>query len=292
MWITSLYYENEKTMGLQNSNLKQRSFFRPTAVMYRVTLSCKSAIATVLFIVSLSSCSSNTKPQPGISISFDDRTIREWYDMRGLLNSYNAKVTFFVTQFDSLLPAEIDMLKTLESDGHEIGSHGAIHVNAEYFIKAESYDKYLQSEIEPSISAMKKAGFNPTSFAYPYGAKYWFTDYLLKKEFKVLRSVSAIPQGKDISDLDDIFYGFDNDRTVSSLGIDVNSGTTTIMIEKSIKRALAKNEVILLYGHAPSDSTISTSYQFDLSFLESILKLAKENNLRYYRMNDLAEEIE
>jgi hypothetical protein len=136
---------------------------------------------------------------------------------------------------------------------------------------------------------MKKEGFNPESFAYPYGAKYWFTDFLLHKRFKVLRSVAGIPADKDLTKLDDIYYGFDNSHTLSALGIDQNSGVTNEMIQHAMKRASQKKEVLSLYGHSPTNKTDSNSYSFDIKRLEFILKEAKKNDFAYYTISELAE---
>jgi len=46
---------------------------------------------------------------------------------------------------------------------------------------------------------MKKHGFDPKSFAYPYGAKYWFTDMMLLKKFKILRGVETINNERDLT---------------------------------------------------------------------------------------------
>src|SRR5579862_2460832 len=86
-------------------------------------------IIVVLLMCLLCSCTQNNK-RGGICISFDDRSIKEWHDMRELLNQHKAKVTFFVCQFDLLTTREIKMLKELSEDGHEIALHGAIHVQA------------------------------------------------------------------------------------------------------------------------------------------------------------------
>ena len=122
--------------------------------------------------------------------------------MKELLKKYNSRVTFFITQFDSLEPSEIEMLKELEKEGHEIGSHGALHVVSENYIKAKTYKEYIENEIDASIFSMKKKGVTPKSFAYPYGAKYWFTDMLLLKKFRILRGVEPINNETGLSLLD------------------------------------------------------------------------------------------
>ena len=91
------------------------------------------------------------------------------------------------------------MLRQLENEGHEIGSHGALHVLSENYIRENSYDEYIKNEIDANIFAMKKHGFDPKSFAYPYGAKYWFTDMMLLKKFKILRGVETINNERDLT---------------------------------------------------------------------------------------------
>ncbi|MEP6735027.1 MAG: polysaccharide deacetylase family protein [Chryseolinea sp.] len=241
--------------------------------------------AVVVF--GLSGCSEKQEPHPGICLSFDDRSVREWYSLKNLLDSANAKVTFFVTQFDSLDSVEISLLKDLEADGHEIGSHGALHVISERYIKEHTYKTYLQNEVEAETSAMKKHGFKPSSFAYPYGAKYWFTDYLLLKKFKVVRAVERLNDSGDISLIDDIYYDFDGDRTISAVGIDHASGLKNDMITKAMSRAREKNEVLILYGHVPASAGDSSDYSFDVSLLRFILKEASRNNLRHYKTSEL-----
>ena len=56
----------------------------------------------------------------GYMLSFDDCYVHEWYDQRDIFNEFDVSATFFVTRFSQLKPGQIDMLKDLEGDGHEI----------------------------------------------------------------------------------------------------------------------------------------------------------------------------
>lgn len=243
----------------------------------------------LVIVVSLAifSCTDGPPREPGICVSFDDRTIEDWYRMRDLFKEYNASVTFFVTQFDSLSSSEVDMLRELEKEGHEIGSHGALHVISENYIKAYSYNQYLKNEIEASIASMRSQGFEPKAFAYPYGAKYWFTDILLLDKFEVLRGVASIDDEHDITSIDEIFYDFDDDRTLNAISMDQNSRLTKDMIQKAMKRASDNKEVLLLYGHCPINNNDRSAYNFDIEFLKFILSEAKSNNLKHFKMSEL-----
>jgi len=233
------------------------------------------------------SCHENEIKHSGICLSFDDRTVKEWYAIKDLLKKYNSHVTFFITQFDSLDSTEIRMLRELENEGHEIGSHGALHVISENYIKENSYSDYIKNEIDASIFAMKKHGFDPISFAYPYGARYWFTDMLLLKKFKILRGVETINNERDLTLIDDIYYSFDGDRTLAAIGIDQGGGLTKEMIKNAIKRASDNQELLMLYGHSPITASDNGPYNFNIDLLEFILNEAKENHLKYFRYGEL-----
>ena len=244
----------------------------------------RSVLLTSWLLMAIS-CAPNNERTPGICLSFDDRTIDEWYAMMPLLEQYGAHVTFFVTQPDSLRPDEVVKLKAIAGHGHEIGSHGALHVNAETYIKKYGYNSYLRDEVDVSVEAMKRMGFDPVSFAYPYGAAYWFTDLLLLQRFDCVRSVS--PVGTDITRLDEIYYRFDSEKELSAVGIDAGSGLTRQMVIDAIGRAKERREVLMLYGHKPS-ATTGLPYQFDPSFLEFILEECRKAGLQFYTFRELS----
>lgn len=230
-------------------------------------------------------CGAPPKVSPGICLSFDDRSVEEWYAMRPLLNKYNAKVTFFVTQFDSLTKLEIMKLKELENEGHEIGSHGAIHVLAEKYIQENSYSLYLENEVDASLIAMRLGGFNPISFAYPYGSNYWFTDFLIAQKFDLVRNVYPYHLG-NIRQADKVFTKPGERKVLWSVGIDGHNPITINEIEVAFKRVVERNEILLLYGHKPKSDS-HDEYSFDIIFLEEILKQAQSKKLVFYRIRDL-----
>lgn len=241
------------------------------------------------FIILLSSCIyfgctpkdnylHKVQRQAGICLSFDDRSIQEWYDLRHLLKRYHANVTFFVTQWDSLTQDEIAKLRELQLDGHEIGFHGALHVVSEYYIKDHSIDKYLNDEIAAGIRSMRESQFYPTSFAYPYSAKYWGTDSELLKYFYVIRSEKPLKEGGKPDELDEVYYDFKGQRLVYALSLE--GRLTTDQLSAALSRAKDKNEVLILYGHVPG-KTVS------LKLLEEVLLIANRKGLKFFRTSEL-----
>lgn len=217
----------------------------------------------------------------GIWLSFDDNYINEWFELRELFIANNVKVTFFITRPGEFSEADFEKLKILEGDGHEIGFHGNMHVLSEYYIKEHSYKKYLDLEIDAGLDYLKGKGFECTSFAYPYGAKYHFTDLLLGRRFDRLRGVTPLNPEKDLTKMDDIYYKWDNDKTVSGISFDTNSQVTKKMIAKGMERAAAKKEVLMLYAHKPV-KTDEKGYLFNVEMLQYIIEAAKENHLQFF----------
>ncbi len=247
-------------------------------------------ISTIILGLLLFSCSSDVKRYPGISLSFDDRAVNRWFELRELFNENNVRVTFFITQPDALDSIEIYKLKVLQSDGHEIGFHGTKHVLAEYYIKENSYWDYLDKEINSGMRTMDSLGFSCIAFAYPYGAKFWFTDFLLSRKFNFLRGVSPLNEERDISKMDEIYYSFNDKKVLSALGFDSNSGITQCMIDDALGRSIANQEVLLLYAHAPNADENDHGYSFNIGLLKYIIRKANENDIGFYPMRELTNE--
>lgn len=242
-----------------------------------------------VFLLCFISCTGDNKQnQPGICLSFDDRSVEEWFELRELFSKNGVKATFYITQPDALSNSEIRKLKKLEADGHEIGFHGRMHVLSEYYIKEHSYLDYLENEINLGLKCMDSLGFSCVSFAYPYGAEYWFTDFLLLQKFQTTRGVSVLNEKKDLAQIEDIYYSFDGDRKLSAVGIDRNSGINEAMIDTAIQRVIDKKEVLMLYAHVPTNKKEANGYTLDINLLKHIIQKANQNNLRFYKTRDLS----
>jgi peptidoglycan/xylan/chitin deacetylase (PgdA/CDA1 family) len=84
------------------------------------------------------------------------------------------------------------MLHALEVEGHAIEAHGMGHRNAAEYVDTYGLAKYLADEIDPLLEQMRRDGFNPTTFAYPYGDRTRALDQALLERFSLLRSLSYL----------------------------------------------------------------------------------------------------
>jgi peptidoglycan/xylan/chitin deacetylase (PgdA/CDA1 family) len=256
----------------------------------------KNIFCLLLFVMVFACKQKKTVQQAGIAVSFDDRFVKEWYQLRPLLKKYNAKCTFYITQPDSLSDEEVKLLHELQKEGHEIGCHGAMHVRSMYYIWDFSLDEYMKNEIFPALTTMKKQGFSPKTFAHPGGSQTWYSDRELLKYFTLLRDVSMktrtlwnFDYTHEIEDIDEILYQHDGSRKVNALLIDTSAKLSIEDIKKGLKRASEEGSVMMIFGHKPLIKTTQKTdeYGFDIQFLEQILSESAKLNLKTYTMQEL-----
>jgi len=126
---------------------------------------------------------------PGLALSFDDTSVDAWVALRPLLQHYGARVTFFVSRYKSLGPDQHAGLKLLAGDGHDVEPHTVLHLRAPDYVEDNGLNAYLRNEVDPSIEALRKDGFEVNAFAYPFGVRTGEIDAAIAKRVPVLRSV-------------------------------------------------------------------------------------------------------
>ncbi|MFW9965062.1 MAG: polysaccharide deacetylase family protein, partial [Candidatus Sifarchaeia archaeon] len=227
-----------------------------------------------------------TPGMPGVAITFNGWAIDEWYNIRGLLNYYGARVTFFVGNINDLNSSDFEKLRTLKNAGHEVATSGFRYVNAIDFVRNYSLQTYIDTEITPAIDLMSENDLFPTSYAYPFGSRNSTIDSELLKYFLRLRSTAYTSNTTRIVDLDQVYYKWENEALIRGVGIDSEYGNTIEEIIEGLERAQQSNEVLVLYGHTPTYDT--PDYGTPVEKLISILEAAQMLNLELYRVSDLA----
>lgn len=228
----------------------------------------------------------------GIVLTFDDKSILEWHESRSLFNKYDAKATFFVNGVEDIEQNHFSLLKELEKDGHEIGSHGLNHLNSINYVENNSINDYIEKEIVPSIEKLTEEGFKVTSFAYPFGARLEEIDEALFDKFNIIRGTSYTNETISIKDQDLAYYSPENpNKIVFGVGIDEGYNNSIQDVIAGLERAKNNNEVIILYGHNIKDNADDDKYTTTKEMLESIFKYAVDNDMNFYTISELSNPI-
>lgn len=109
-------------------------------------------------------------PPPGgptvVTIGFDDG-YADQYDARAILSAHGMQATFFVNS--GLVGSDGRLtwaqLQDLYADGNEIGGHSLTHANLKHLKGAALLHEVCDDRVN-----LFNQGFQPTSFAYPYGS--------------------------------------------------------------------------------------------------------------------------
>ena len=225
----------------------------------------------------------------GIALTFDDRSVDQWYEIRDLLKKYNAHATFFVTLCGGDLDQDqINKLRELAADGNEIGFHGTNHIDAALYLQNHSIQDYLDYEIHPGLNQMTNAGFDVVDFAYPSGSDDKNLNVELQKYFLHIRGTAYSDIDDPLKDVDGVYYHYgSHQKIIHGIGIDDNSyGNSLNDIYHGIARAKKENTILIFYAHMPVKN-ITGDYQISYNRLEKILMNTSENNLTFYKISEI-----
>ncbi|CAA6807631.1 MAG: Protease 1 [uncultured Sulfurovum sp.] len=225
--------------------------------------------------------------EAGLVLTFDDHDVSGWYSMRNVFLEHGIRATFFVDQFHTLSDDEITKLKTLESDGHEIGCHTYDHkgIGRDYNNDVNLIDDYLNEQIIPAYENMKNRGFNPTSLAYPYGEHESSFDSAVRRYFPYLRT-TASDNNRQLYQLNEIFHTKGkNYNILAGDGVDNDYGNELEEIEEALIKAKRNGEVITFYAHQIDDNP-NNPYAISPKKLQTIAEYVNAMSLRSYSFKE------
>ncbi len=125
-----------------------------------------------------------TPKQGAITITFDDGWQSQFDYALPLLEEHGMKATFYVSTARVSEPyMTVAELQTLQSYGHEIGSHANTHVDFPTLSESE-----IREECQTSKQMLQSWGLTAKNFAYPDGLRNDFTDSIVADYFRSARS--------------------------------------------------------------------------------------------------------
>lgn len=210
--------------------------------------------------------------QPGIAMTFDDSYYNEWIEMLPIFEKYNARATFFISlrypQYDSQCREKI--LK-LYNAGNEIGVHTVTHQHLSDYLRAHSLHDYYKTEIVPEIKFLNSLGINPTSFSYPYGEQNAESNKYLSRYFNKVRCM----------------YGNSDIKKVQKvIGASLIWSSDLRDYKQEMEFALQDSCVWVLVEHRPVHK-LNSEDRFTYAMLDSICRFVTENNMRFYRLDEI-----
>ena len=219
----------------------------------------------------------------GVTLTFDDHDVDGWFSLRDTFQKYGAKVTFFVDYFHERTEQEINELKILEQDGHEIGCHTYSHkgIGRDYHYDIGRIDEYIQSQIASALNNMKNAGFNPQSLAYPYGEHQADYDSAVRAYFPYLR-ITASDNNRELYELNEIYHkGTEYYNLLAGDGLDNSYNNDIDEIRDALLKARKQGEIITFYAHQVLDDP-NNPYASSPEKLKAIMEMAKDMGLEFY----------
>lgn len=219
---------------------------------------------------------------PGIVLTFDDTFIDEWYTADALMQQYNWKATFFITNYNTTTQKQKQELQELYDKGHEIGGHGLHHLNALNYVGMYGMKSYINTEITPMVQLMSEEGYTLTSFAYPYGAQSKELDIELGNYFSILRGTTY---DRVEAKYQSCFYT--GNKVIYALGIDDSYGNDINYLKSLMKHAKDHNKIVIFYGHKIVNE-VTGRYQTPVRKLNELCAFAVSNGLIFYKASELS----
>lgn len=224
--------------------------------------------------------------KPGIVFSFDDRSIYDWYSLRNLFKENKVTATFFISKPQELSETQVQMLKILEKEGHEIGAHSTEHLNLEKYLENHTIEEYIDEEIIFCKENLEGKGYTIDSYAFPFGIRTKELEEKLEGIFPCSRGTAHTNETIRLKDLDNIYFscGEKHPFTIGA-GIDEVYENTSEEIEQALNRAKENNEIVVFYSHHVfKDDSYTTSFER----FEEIIEKARELDLEFYTIRNLA----
>ena len=219
-------------------------------------------------------------PKPGIALTFDDNYIDDWYRNINFFDSFQVKVTFYVSHYHKLNKEQKEKLRTLMNHGHEIAYHSLHHPDFVKYLQHDCMGKLEEEEIVKGLKMMNQDGFYPTNFAYPYGSHNEVLDNCLQRRFNSVRYLNGT------KDYAKSFTKNTKNNKLFGMGIDENSGKTTDQLIGFMRLAKLNNDCIVFVGHHINRKEFKMGVTMER--LRSMVMAARELNLQFYTVSEIS----
>jgi len=219
--------------------------------------------------------------EAGVALTFDDTYIDEWYQQIPLLDSFNAKVTFYISSYHKITEEQKAELHALQNHGHEIAFHSTHHKDFVKYADEHGLQTLFKEEVDADLKLMQADGFFPVTFAYPYGSHNEVIDHFLLQQFKSVRALNGT------SDYAKSLTENSNNRILYGLDIDHSSHHPLSLILDMIHSAEQGNNCLVLVGHHIDRKDLQM--QVPLERLREILETVANAHMKFYTASEISQ---
>jgi|WetSurSiteA1Bulk_404760.scaffolds.fasta_scaffold09987_3 peptidoglycan/xylan/chitin deacetylase (PgdA/CDA1 family) len=207
--------------------------------------------------------------RPMISFAFDDFPLSAGVTGAGIINNYNLKATFFISlgklgQNSAVGKiCEVDTLKNLISQNHEIGSHTYDHTNR-FEVSIDDYEKSIIKN-QQCFEELFPGGRLET-FSYPFGIAGNRAQMIVQKHFRCARTSNiGVNFGKvDVNMLKAFpVYG---------------SGEEIELLKSAIQFTIIERGWLIFYTHDVRENP--SLYGCTPKYLEEVVRLSVESGAK------------
>jgi peptidoglycan/xylan/chitin deacetylase (PgdA/CDA1 family) len=211
-----------------------------------------------------------------ISLSFDDARYSQIEQCIPLLDKYNVKGTFYVSENN--LTGQIEAWRNAAKNGHDIGNHSLKHSCSRNFqwTREHALEEYSLSQMDLELDSANRIieeilGTKPVSFAYPCGQTY-VGEGIGTKSYVPLIAVK-FETGRTWMDEEPNDPAFCNFFQLTGIKLD---GKDFEEIKTIIESSKVTGKWLILAGHETKKEGDSVSLTTSLSTIEAICKYASD----------------
>ncbi len=218
-------------------------------------------------------------PESFIALSFDDTYIDNWYNSLPLLDSLNIRATFYISAYHTLSPAQKDKLRIIESHQNEIAYHTTNHANLELLYNKKGMKYLIDTEITPDLEQMRRDGFRPANFAFPFGRH---DDNLDRQLLNYFQSVRAVCNPKTYNK--SLVKRSSESHVLYAPGIDSREKITDDDIENLVALAKSNRDCVMFYAHSIDNP--NSRFHVTTEILQYLASLRQKYDLRFQTVKD------
>lgn len=199
------------------------------------------ALSVMMGLLFLACATRGAEKQGGLVLQFDDG----WSIWATVIAPEMKKVGGFASCFvnnQNIRSGRItteDLLTLQNTYGWEVGTHTWHHLNSPAYVRKNGLDRWMNEEVNKSITELRAMGLNIHSLVFPFNAF----------DKKVTGAIFPLIETYRRSERLSLSNGVGADKSVPGTAIDMAHYVPIDLLKEWIDMAAERNMLLFLYGH-------------------------------------------